>query len=201
MESISKEEYEKMTEEEKLLYCAYVNKTNQDIEQATEALSKALENPELMEKASSAFKKIFNGKAVNKNPLTEIPNPEMRLYRIDDHDFESMDELLHYCRMKNKSTEGLIILDYYRNLAGRSDVIRKQDCNSIMLYAAVDEDGYGIYNNERSIYRGEFVWEYDYGSIRNMYKPFRDKGIVFENDIYAKQDERIQHILKYNLSF
>lgn len=30
-----------------------------------------------------------------------------------------------------------------------------------------------------------------------MYKPFRDKGIVFENDIYAKQDEKMQKVLKY----
>lgn len=198
MGSISKEEYEKMTEEERLLYCAkYVNKTEQDVTPAAEALSKAFQDKELVEETSILLKIFCDGEPVNKNPLTEIPNPEMRLYHIDDNYFESIDELLHYCRINNKSTKGLKILDYYREFAGCSDVIRNQDCDTIMLYTAVDEDGYGVYNNKRSIYRGEFTWEYNYGSIREMYKPFRDKGVVFENDIYAKQDEKMQHILKY----
>lgn len=167
-----------------------------DISPVAKALSKAIQDEEFMKKASSSIVRMIDGKPVNINPLTEIPNPEMRLYHIDDNYFESIDELLHYCRINNKSTKGLNIIDYYRSLAGHSDVIRKSNNETSMLYTAVDEDGYGIYNNERSIYRGEFTWEYNYGSIQKMYKPFRDKGVVFENDIYAKQDERMQRILK-----
>ncbi len=139
---------------------------------------------------------FFDDEPVNKNPLTDVPNPEMRLYSIDDNYFESIDELLQYCRINNKSTKDLKILDYYREFAGCSDVISEQDCDTIMFYTSVDEDGYGIYNNERSIYRGKFTWEYNHGSIREMYKPFKDKGVVFENDIYAKKDKRMQNILK-----
>lgn len=199
MGRISKEEYEKMTHEEQLKYWAenYETKTEQDITPVAEALSKAFQDEEFVEETSSLLKKFCDGELVNKNPLTEIPNPDMRLYHIDENYFESIDELLHYCRINNKSAKGLKILDYYREFAGRNDVIKSQDCDTIMLYTAVDEDGYGMYNNERSIYRGEFTWEYNHGSIREMYKPFRDKGVVFENDIYAKQDERMQHILKY----
>lgn len=161
-------------------------------------VSEILQDEELMEEVGLLISRSMDGKPANKNSLVEIPVPEMRLYYIDDNYFESIDELLHYCRINNKSTKGLKILDYYREFAGRSDVIRKQDCDTIMLYTAVDEYGYGImYNNERSINRGEFKWEYNHGSIRKMYKPFRDKGVVFENDIYAKQDEEMQHILKY----
>lgn len=175
----------------------YASKIEQNIIPASEALSKALKNKEYVKKSASLLKRFCDGEPVNKNPLTEISNPEMRLYHIDDNYFESIDQLLYYCRINNKSAQGLKILDYYREFAGCSDVIRNQDCDTIMLYTAVDEDGYGMYNNERSIYRGKFTWEYNHGSIREMYKSFRDKGIVFENDIYAKQDERMQHILKY----
>ena len=72
----------------------------------------------------------------------------MRLYHIDDNYFESIDELLHYCRINNKSTKGLKILDYYRKFGGCSDVIRNQDCNTIMFYTAVDEDGYGMTDDQ-----------------------------------------------------
>ena len=145
---------------------------------------------------NKAIKRFYDdGEPVNKNPLTDIPNSDMRVYCINGNYFESIDELLKYCRDNNKSTKGLMILDYYRNLAGKSDVIKKQDSHTNILYTAVDEYSYGIYSNERSIYRGEFTWEYRYGSIRDLYEPFRDKGVVFENDIYAKLDEQMRLIL------
>ena len=160
MERISKEEYEKMTHEEQLKYWAenYETKTEQDITPAAEALSKVFQDEEFVEETSKLLDRFCDRAPVNKNPLIEIPNPEMRLYHIDNNYFEFIDELLHYCRINNKSTKDLKILDYYREFAGCSDVIKNQDCNTIMFYTAVDEDGYGMYNNERSIYRGEFTW-------------------------------------------
>jgi len=65
-----------------------------------------------------------------------------------------------------------------------------------MLLTVCDRDGYGIYNEERSIYHGEFVWEYNNGDIKNMYSAFRDRGIVFENDIYGKLAEQDRKLLQ-----
>jgi hypothetical protein len=168
-----------------------------DMSPAAEALSKAIQDDEFMEKASSSITRMIDGNPVNINPLSEIPNPEMRLYFIDENYFESIDELLMYCRMNKLSTKGLNIIDYFRSLAGCSDVIRKSNSEISILYTAVDEDGYGLYNDKRSIYRGEFIWEYNHGSIRELYKPFKERGIIFDNDVYGKIDERNQHILKY----
>lgn len=168
-----------------------------DISQGAKVIAKAVQDKELMKKTSELIVKMIDGQSVNINPLPELPIPEMRLYFIEDNYFESIDELLMYCRINKKSTKGLNIIDYYRTLAGCSDVIRKSNSQSSMLYTAEDEDGYGLYNNKRSIYRGEFIWEYHHGSIRDLYKPFKEKGIVFENDVYGKIDERRQHVLKY----
>lgn len=135
----------------------------------------------------TTLKRMLDGEPVNINPLTEIPEPEMKLYFIGNNYFLTMEELLQYCRINRLSTNDLGILEYYRNFAGRSDVIKKTSSTILNFYTAVDRDGYGLYNYERSIYRGEFTWEYNHGRIEEMYKPFRDRGIVFENDIYAKQ--------------
>lgn len=201
MERISDEEYEKMTHEEQLQYWKenYEPKNEQDITSAAEALSNAFQDKDFVKENSKLLAKLCDGEAVNKNPLPIIPSPEMRLFFVDSNYFESIDELLEYCRINNKSTEKLNILDYYRQLAGRSDVIRKSnsDSDTLMLYTAVDEDGYGIYNNKRSIYRGKYTWEYNHGNIKKLYQPFRDKGIVFENDIYKKIEEKNEYILKY----
>lgn len=168
-----------------------------DFSLAAEAMTKTIQDEEFMKKASLSIIRMIDGEPINIDPLLEIPIPEMRLYFVDENYFESIDELLIYCRTNKKSTKGLNIIDYYRNLAGRSDVIRKSNSETSMLYTAVDGDGYGLYNNKRSIYRGEFIWEYNHGSIRSLYKPFKEKGIIFDDDVYGKIDETHQHILKY----
>ena len=70
------------------------------------------------------------------NPLLEMSTPEMRLYSIGGNYFESIDELLIYCKSNKISTEELNILDYYRSFAGRFDVIRKSNSYTSMLYTA-----------------------------------------------------------------
>lgn len=197
-------EYEKMSEEEKLIYCANMQSsiTEQDISPAAEALSKALQDDELMKHTASILKRMCDGEPVNKNPLTEISTPQMRLYGFSgafkSAFFDTEEELTEYVENNDTSFGCICAIEYLGNVAGRSDVIRETSKNGItVLYTAVDEDGYGIYNSERSTYRGEFTWEYNHGDLREMYSAFRDRGIVFENDIYAKIDERNQHILKY----
>lgn len=168
-----------------------------DITPGAKLLAQVVQDKEFMEKVHSQIIKIVDREPVNKNPLSEIPEPDMRLYSIGNNYFESINELKKYCRKNHKTSKGLTVLDYYKNLAGSSDVIRKQNNKTSIMYTAVDEDGYGIYNNTRSVYRGEFIWEYNYGSIRDLYKPFKERGIDFVNDVYGKIDERVEKRLKY----
>ena len=152
---------------------------------------------ESLDKSAILLKRMIDGEPKNVNPLTEIPAPQMRLYVAYGTYFETEEELVSYCNINNIPAEHTLVIDYFRSLAGRSDVIgRTTKDGRTMFYTVVDEDGYSMYNHERSIYRGEFTWEYNYGSIREVYTQFRDRGIVFENDIYAKIDEINQSILK-----
>jgi len=189
-EKIKKEEYQMKLQDFKEF-------REGDITPGAKLLAEAIQDNEFIEKVHSKIIEIIDGKPVNKNPLSEIPESDMRLYSIGNDYFESIDELLEYCRKNHKTSEGLTILDYYKNLAGRSDVIRVQNNKTSIMYSAVDEDGYGLYNNKRSIYKGKFIWEYNYGSIRNLYKPFKEREIDFVIDVYGKIDEREQNILRY----
>lgn len=158
----------------------------------------SFDDEESLEKTSDLLKRLFYGEPVNKNPLTEIPRPEMVLYHIHGHYFDTLDDLKEYCSSEGISSADFDIVSYLRSCCGRSDVImKKYHDGKIIFWTAVDEDGYGMYNIEKSIYRGGFVWEYNHGDIREMYKPFRDRGIVFENDIYAKIDRQNQALYEY----
>ena len=136
---------------------------------------------------------------VNKNPLTDIPQPEMCIYCVQDFSFDTEEELVDYCKREGISLNESYILDYFRNLANRNDVIRKTKKDGIFtFYVAIEENGYGVYNYERSIYKWEFWFEFEYGSLDQMYLEFRNRGIVFENDVYEKIAKEDQQILKFS---
>ena len=146
------------------------------------------------------LKRMFDGEPKNVNPLTEIPEPQMRLFgysnAFNSAYFDTEEEIIKWLKNHNIDLGNICVMDYLGTVAGRSDVIRLTYKNGkSILYTACDEDGYGIYNAERSTYRKEFVWEYNYGSISDEYAAFRDRGIVFENDIYVKIEERNKKIL------
>lgn len=122
-------------------------------------------------------------------------DPEMRLYGINEVYFKKIDELLKFCRQKHISTQSLTILDYYRSFYDHKDVIKKTNSEYSMFYAISNEHGYVWYCDELNTC-GE-NWNFNHGQIRELYKPFRDYGIIFEDDIYAKESEENQHILKY----
>lgn len=165
------------------------------------ALLNALKDDELMEHTASIMKRMCDGEPVNKNPLTEIPTPQMVLYGFSgafkSAYFDTEEELEEYVKTHDTSFGGKCVIEYLGNVAGRSDVIRTTSKNrKPMLLTVCDRDGYGIYNEERSIYRGEFVWEYNNGDIKDMYSAFRDRGIVFEDDIYGELAEQDRKLLQ-----
>lgn len=150
-----------------------------------------------VEKSSTLLTRIIDGNEVNRNPLPEIPNSGMKVYGIDNSFFDTKEELERYCTVNDLSKDQMFTLDYIREVAGRKDVIKRTDKNGTSIFlTAVDEDGYGIFNATRSTYRGEFVWEFNYGTIEELYIPFRDRGVIFERDIYTEINERNKRLLK-----
>ena len=172
-----------------------------DSKMFSDKLIETLETKEEDNSIGDILKRFCDGEPKNVNPLTEIPEPQMRLYgfsgAFNSAYFDTEEELIEWVKNHNTDFGDVCVIDYLGNVAGRSDVIRKTyKSGKSNLYAACDEDGYGIYNFERSTYRGEFVWEYNHGSLREIYSAFRDRGISFENDIYDEIDKRHQKILE-----
>lgn len=141
------------------------------------------------------LKTFVDNKTKNDNPLTEIPEPQMRLYGFsgffNSEFFNTEEELMEYVKTADTEFGNLCVIEYLGNVAGCSDVIRvSYKDRTPKLYTSVDEDGYGIYNDNRSIEKGEYVWEYNHGNISEMYSAFRVRGIVFEEDNYAEIESK-----------
>lgn len=151
---------------------------------------------ESMDKTVKIIERMAYGENKNFDPLQEIPNPIMRLYRIDGIYFDNKEELEIFCKENTKDIDDIVIVDYLGTVAGRKDVISTIYKNRMMFYTAVDRDGYGMYNHKRSVYCGRFVWEYHHGSIRDIYNPFKERGLILDEDIYDKIDKSDEELFQ-----
>lgn len=148
-------------------------------------------------KKNSTANHLITEKLSNiKIPIKEEPS-EMIVYHVHGHSFSTESEALLYCQSHDINPDNISTLSYIRNFAGRNDVIKEtMKNNTTIFYTVVDEDGYGIYNHQRSLAQKTFIWEFNYGSIEDLYSPFRDRGITFENDVYRKVSDRNKQLIK-----
>ena len=144
--------------------------------------------------------KMFDGEDKNNNDnntyniLKEIPESKMRLYCyscvLKTDFFNTLKELDNYVNSGHIHRGEKVFIDYLGHMADKTDVIRViYSDNSVKYFSAVDELGIVIYNEEKSNTLGKYVWEYEFGDLKDIYKAFKVRGIAFENDAYKIQDD------------
>lgn len=132
---------------------------------------------------------IFNDvkEKVNINPLSELPNPIIRLYGFSGIDksvyFDTENELIEYASTHNITYGVFCILDYLGDLAGKSNVIRKTyDDGYFKLYSPIDNDSCYSYNYEKSYCCGEYIWNKIEGNLNDEFLAFCRRDLSFDID-------------------
>ena len=118
--------------------------------------------------------------------LVNYEKPDVVLYCVSNSCFFTEKDLEMYCKNNNISTKKAYTIEYYKSFAFRSDVLKING----KYYAAVDEDGYGVFDSDKSIHHGEYLWNFEYGSLRTEYEFLKNIGIILEDDVYGKIDEK-----------
>lgn len=144
--------------------------------------------------------------------INDIQDSKIRLYVfynvIKNEYFDTEDELLKWLRSNNNLEGNSCIVEYLGELFGRSDVIRITYYNAPAKYVvATSEDSYDIFNEQRSYLQNEYIWEYNKGDLRDIYKELKNRGIVFQNNAFVESKKRkldvynnyheIKHYYKY----
>ena len=125
--------------------------------------------------------------------LKEIPESKMRLYCyscvLKTDVFNTMEELDNYVNSGHIHRGEKVLIDYLGNMADKIDVIRvTYSDDSVRYFSVVDELAVEIYNEEKSNTLGKYIWEYEFGDLKDIYKAFSDRGIKFGKDVYKLQD-------------
>ena len=203
----SRSDLDNFIAELKKLYALFPNeRTNGFSQELLDILAeKDKESEKDSNKTGELLSNMFNGgEPKNIDPLTEIPEPQIRLFGYSNHLGDSSfygteEELIEYLRNnKCDMTFGDVsIIEFMGTMAGRSDVIRKTYRNGKQsLVTVATDDHIGTYNHIRSCHQGQFVWEGNAGNLRAEYKAFRERGIAFKDDVYAQADERHNSLMK-----
>ena len=148
-----------------------------------------------MAKAGEALINFINGgEPKNINPLTDIPEPQMTLYGYESWligvYFDTEEELIEHLKSSEASMPiGVYVYEFMGNMAGRKSVIRKTNKDGAQKYVVASSPDYvAVYNDRRSRHQGRFVWEGGPSCLRGLYNAFEERGIVIENDVYARDD-------------
>jgi len=112
-----------------------------------------------------------------------LPTPQMRLYGLLDSPekviLDTKEELIKYIKTYHPSQKDIYTIDFLGNALGKQDVIRVTSESGIENIYIVYKEGIAIYNPRYNL------WEATIGDLKTLHKAFRDRGITFENDVYA----------------
>jgi len=131
---------------------------------------------------------------LDNNPLKDIPESKMRLYAfvelLKTTYFDKKEKLDRHIKFNKKIAGEPVMIDYLGQMAGKTDVIRITYKDVFVSYVSlVDILGYAVYNERQSILEGKYIWEYEYGDLKDIYDAFKKRGIELVNDVYGKHDE------------
>lgn len=131
---------------------------------------------------------------IEDNMEVERSESKIRLYVVveilDSIFFDKKNDFIKYVISKKKDVSQLAIIDYLGNKNNRLDVIKIAYMNGdVRLCSIEDTLGYVVYNEEKSNSLGSDIWDYEYGDFRDLVDELKKRGIVFENDVYGKEDE------------
>ena len=122
----------------------------------------------------------------NEEYIGEKLKPEMVLHCVDNKYFFTNTALETYCEKNEFLMSKPYTIEYYRNFAGHTDVIKING----EYYTAIDGCGYAVYNRDSN------NWKLEYGNLRLEYQMIKDVGIELEDDVYQKIDKQKKYILK-----
>lgn len=91
------------------------------------------------------------------------------------------------------------MIEYLDSFAGKKDVIRKVNSDgSVKIYAACDCTQFYVCDvtNTENQENSSVDWMLHNGSVAGMYRAFRERGISFEDDIYARDEAEKKAFIK-----
>ena len=133
---------------------------------------------------------VFVNKKITRESILNNPPSLKRLYGysgiLNTAFFDTNEELNRYLEEHKETLKKdfgtTYIVDYLGSAFGREQVLLETPQNGAkpLIITLVDNDGYAIYNKERSLKENKFIWDYEYksDSIKAIYNALIERGVI-----------------------
>lgn len=132
-------------------------------------------------------------------PNKEIPIAFTRIYCYQGNYFSSYEEITHALKDKRIKIQQLQIIDYIGDFAGEFDVLRLTTIAGIQMLKDENFHKHKRYNEHKSNFSNEPVWDIEEGSIYNFTAELRRKGQHFHQDDIDQENLRLLTLLRLGL--
>ena len=160
-----------------------------------------LKNKNFEETLEEKLRRFLDGEPKNVNPLKEIPNPKVTIYAVETEDivmyFNSQEEQIEYIKNNKNKKIKTYKIEYLGYVAGRHDVIKiTTKKNETTMITPTDNTKYEVYNEKRSFYTGNYIWEENQGSFKTLYEELKKYGIKLSYDVYNEEYIKVNSIVR-----
>lgn len=156
-----------------------------------DVISSKIDDEKYMKDVLIFMKELCNKKMVDEEEIFRRikPRPEMKLYYVNDKYFFTETGLETYCEKNNIPITNTNVMEYYRQFAGQSDVLKING----NFYVQMQETVVAVYNTDIN---GMSFWEYRPGNLNFEYQILKDVGIVLGNDIDTENENVLKKAIK-----
>jgi hypothetical protein len=169
--------------------------------------------PSSVQKSYDTMMELLNGPKVDRDPLPEIPPPDMEIFGISVGSlfdpvlafFDTEEEAWEALRSSGVAAtrENITRVGYYKELANKQHVISRTPVGTDQTNLYIQRDDgevIGAYNRRRSIYRGEPVWEGIEGAtLESEFRAFMDRGLEYQDNIFDRNQRRYDRIKQFTI--
>lgn len=122
-----------------------------------------------------------------------------RIYGYLGTYYSSPEEIIQALKGKNIMIQQLQIIDYIGDFAGEFDVLRLTTLAGTQMIKDENYHSHKEYNEQKSIFSNEPIWDIEESSIHNITDELRKRGQHFHQDDIDLENIRLLSLLRYGL--
>lgn len=129
----------------------------------------------------------------------KVPSSITRIYGYLGTYYSSPEEIIQALKGKNIMIQQLQIIDYIGDFAGEFDVLRLTTLAGTQMIKDENYHEHKEYNEQKSSFSNEPVWDIEESSIHNITDELRKRGQLFHQDDIDLENIRLLSLLRYGL--
>ena len=131
--------------------------------------------------------------------MDKVSDGLTRIYGYLGTYYSSPEEIIQALKGKRIMIQQLQVIEYIGDFAGEYDVLKLTTLAGTQMIKDENYNSHKEYNEQKSIFSNEPVWDIEESSIHNITDELRKRGQHFHQDDIDLENIRLLNLLRYGL--